>query len=74
MPRARLNIKQSLALLGAIAIELEQIGQSAAAGVLKSIQDADRDTFNVADIIREQVLAAEEARREAQGPQRKAKA
>ncbi len=73
MSRVRLTSEQSAGLLQAVAIALEDIGHDGIAKHLRAAAEKPRDAFHVADIIREQVLAAEDARREAQGPVRKRK-
>jgi hypothetical protein len=71
--RVRLTQDQSAAMLKALIAQFENIGAVKLAAVLKEALTNPRDTFNVADILREELLKAEDARREAQGPVRKRK-
>lgn len=72
--RVRLTQEQSAAMLKALIHQFEQIGAKELAEALQDALKNPRDTFNAADIIREEVLKAEDARREAQGPVRSRKA
>lgn len=71
--RVRLTQEQSTALLQRLIVQAMTIGAVKLAAALEEALKNPRDTFNCADIIREEVLKAEDARREAQGPVRKPK-
>lgn len=74
MSRIRLTQEQSAALLKRLILQSKTIGAEKLADVLEEALKNSRDTFYAADIIREEVLKAEEARRVEQGPTRTRKA